>query len=465
MTILAMFKDLAPDQRTAREFEARLKAAIQAGDVASGTRLPPVRQAAWEWGCAPGTVSRVYNALQAQNLVYAQVGRGTFVGALDAPPSYMGRELAPQGEIDLSRNAVQKPSPYPLLEAASLAMHEAMMRRDFPITCIGEMGWAAHREAALGYVRRWRDVSTIDELVLTNGAQSGIAAALMALVPPGGAIAVDRQVYSGVTMAARLTGRRVVAVDMDEAGMCPDHLEMLCQKQGVRAVFVMPSLQNPTGRPMPRERREALIVLGARHDLSFIEDEVYGFLIEHDAYSFSRLAPERTLLVTGLSKSIAPVLRLGFVAGPPVWIRRVAAAHNGLQLMISPILSGMAAHILNNPAFKTRLETLQTPLKARAAFARQQLWPERVNDRTLFAGGIAWVPLPEGWTDSDFAREAQAIGVRVAPSRDFEVDQVHGAAHIRLSLLAVEEDTVFEDAILRLKSLMANPYLGVVRAP
>ena len=427
--------------------------------------MPPVRQAAWRWKVSPGTVSRVYNALRAQNLIHAKVGRGTFVGAGKAEPSYLNSDLADVDELDLSRNAVLAPSPRPLLEAAHQSVYPHLAQGGLPLTCIGEMGWPQHRDAAMAHLRRWRDIESVDEIALTNGAQSALTACIMALVPPGGAIGVERQAYFGIVMAARLAGRRVYPLDTDDAGMVPEHLDQACRKHGVRAIFVMPSLQNPTGRVMPQARREDLLEMVQRHDLTLLEDEVYGFLRPSKDVSFSRLDPERTVLITGLSKCVAPILRVGYVAASLGKTRRIAAAHNGLQLMVSPLMSAMAAHILESPAFQARMDAIQPVLKARARFARQHLWPDRQDDDALFAGGMAWLPLPTHWNDVDFAREAQSQGIRVAPSRDFETDQVHGEPHIRLSLLAVERDEDFKRAILRLKALIESPYLETVRTP
>src|SRR5215213_10534620 len=60
----------------------RFSAAIEAGDLAPGSKLPPTRELAAEAGVNHLTAARVYRKLAELGYVTAQVGRGTFVRTL-----------------------------------------------------------------------------------------------------------------------------------------------------------------------------------------------------------------------------------------------------------------------------------------------------------------------------------------------------------------------------------------------
>ncbi|MGB3147119.1 MAG: winged helix-turn-helix domain-containing protein, partial [Paracoccaceae bacterium] len=56
-----------------------LRSAIRSGELAAGTKLPPVRQLAWKLSVTPGTVARAYQIVTSDGLLEATIGRGTFV--------------------------------------------------------------------------------------------------------------------------------------------------------------------------------------------------------------------------------------------------------------------------------------------------------------------------------------------------------------------------------------------------
>src|SRR5690606_22101278 len=102
------------------------------------------------------------------------------------------------------------------------------------------------------------------------------------------------------------------------AGQGPDLnvLEDLCKRRPVRAVYTMPTLHNPLGWVMSTRRRQALVALARRHGLLLIEDAAYAFLVEDPPPPLAALAPDTTVYVSSVSKSIATGLRVGFMAAP-----------------------------------------------------------------------------------------------------------------------------------------------------
>lgn len=105
-------------------------------------------------------------------------------------------------------------------------------------------------------------------------------------------------------------------------------LAQLCRTGPVRAVYAMPTLHNPLGRVMDEAARQQqrLMAVARAHDLLLIEDAAYAFLVEHPPPPLFQLAPERTIYVSSLSKSVATGLRFGFVAAPPAHVRSIERA-------------------------------------------------------------------------------------------------------------------------------------------
>src|SRR5690606_38376865 len=98
---------------------------------------------------------------------------------------------------------------------------------------------------------------------------------------------------------------------------------------------VTPCLQNPTAVSMNARRREEIAVVARRHGLIIIEDDVYGAL--GDEPSLASALPERTLVISSLSKTVAPGLRLGFIAGAKVWLSRIDPEAQATSWALSPL--------------------------------------------------------------------------------------------------------------------------------
>ncbi|WP_445263084.1 GntR family transcriptional regulator [Pseudokineococcus sp. 1T1Z-3] len=63
------------------QLRGQVVAAVEAGELAPGERLPPVRRLAADLGVAPGTVARTYKELEADGVVETRGRGGTVVAA------------------------------------------------------------------------------------------------------------------------------------------------------------------------------------------------------------------------------------------------------------------------------------------------------------------------------------------------------------------------------------------------
>ncbi|WP_417768675.1 PLP-dependent aminotransferase family protein [Stappia sp.] len=457
---MTIFSQLADNGSVpgARSLEQHLRRGIEDGRLSPGERLPPIREAAWKLGCAPGTVARAYRGLVAAGLAHGEVGRGTFVGGGDRKlafpqPREDGRRTeAPDARAvaDFSVNGFLMEDAGPLLTRALQQTTTMIAGRSVPLSYRGVGEDGDERESTVPFLSRWRDIASADEIVVTAGAQAALSAVFLALQQPGGGIACDTLTYPGAIGAAAAIRERLLPLRMDEDGMDPDALDALCRRSPVSCVFLMPAVQNPTGRTMPLRRREQLAEVALRHGVPIVEDQVYGFLEQARVPGFSHLAPDTTVLVTGLSKCVAPVLRVGYVAAPRPLARKVMAVQNALNLMISPILTQTAVRVLADPEFEARLARLRQGLTRRADHVAA-VFPDL--DRSRLAGGLAWLPVGENWTADGFAAEAEAAGIRVSPARFFAVEQRAAPQSVRLCLASVAGEAHFQTAIADLAAL------------
>ncbi|NWD92703.1 aminotransferase class I/II-fold pyridoxal phosphate-dependent enzyme, partial [Pseudomonas sp. K5002] len=144
-----------------------------------------------------------------------------------------------------------------------------------------------------------------EQVLIVSGAQHGLAVTMMSLLRPGDVVAVDALTYSGFKVLAETLHLEIVAIPVTATGPDLAFLEQLCARRPVRAVYSMPTLHNPLGWVMSMAQREHLVAIARRNDLILIEDAAYAFLAEDAPPPVAELAPERTVYVSGLSKSVA----------------------------------------------------------------------------------------------------------------------------------------------------------------
>jgi DNA-binding transcriptional MocR family regulator len=295
---------------------AALERDVRSGTLEPGVRLPPQRELAFALGVSLGTVTKAYAEAERRGLTHATVGRGTFVAAPGPDAAFrMSPRGLPSG-INLAQNV------RPVLSSKA-ALAEALNRlRKKDLTAMMLYGPAAgedaHRRAAADWLERttllrpdWRN------LAITAGGQQALSLALGAVTAPGDMILTEAGTYYGLRTLAEHAGYRLKGLAMDREGLLPEALDRAAATTGARVVYVIPTLQNPTGRTMGRARREEIARIARQRDLTIIEDDVYALYDSPRGLApIVTLAPERTFYVSSLSKALSAGLRFGILLAP-----------------------------------------------------------------------------------------------------------------------------------------------------
>jgi DNA-binding transcriptional MocR family regulator len=289
--------------------------------------------------------------------------------------------------------------------------------------------------AWLKQIHDWDDLEP-GRLVACSGAQQAMAVAFGVAARPGDAVIGEAASFAGLKSLAGLMDYRLVPAAMDGEGLTPDGLERAAAASGARIAYVLPT-QNPTARLMGEPRRREIVEVARRLDLILIEDDLYG------AYAggfglpkltpLAALAPERVLFVSALSKSVAPGLRLGWLALPEggEWRSRALSALHAIALG-GPTLGGLIAGrwIADGTAEAILAENRQE-LAARVAMAVEVLGAA-VERPAMQAFPHVWLPLGELEAERIASRALRA-GVELTPA-DGPILPGGGMAGLRLCL-------------------------------
>lgn len=450
---------LSADQRPIyRQLVDAIAERIANGELAAGERLPPHREIARSLGINVTTVTRALSALQQRGLVEGRPGRGTVV-ALQRRIDDQSFRSAPADETGLIDLSVNRPATSAYPEALAKILPRLPKDRRYPTLQDYQAPegpiWA--RVAAASWLASVAGGNDPGRIVLTDGAQHALACVLAAIAQPGDMLVADVVTYQGIKALCQSRGVELRGLAMDRDGMLPEAFEQACVQWRPRAIFLVPSLHNPTTVTLSLERRQAIIKTARQHNVLIIEDDVYGPLLDQRLPSFATLEPELTVHISGFSKCVAPGLRMGLVAAPRTLVTQVAAALRIDCWCISPLSALVGTLLLEEGLIEDLVALQKEELRLRQALVNTVL--EGFDIQTDATSTHAWLHLPDPWRGHVFARICQREGVRVLGGDAFAVGR-HSAPHaVRINVGAARSRDDLRRALEILAELMRLGHL------
>lgn len=428
---------------------------VAGGSLVQGTRLPPQRDLAWRLGVTLGTITRAYKEAEQRGLLQGEVGRGSFIRQPQHVAAIAKTERSLDAIVDLS-HAI----PPPVVKAEELDQAMEFIMRDKRRLDLLDYappdGFHLHRTMAVQWLKRSGLNVTESSVVISAGAHLGLITVLEAIREGHETIMAERINYALLRLTLKNAHLEPLAIEMDEDGMLPDALERNVTAKGSRILYVVPTLQNPTTNTMSHRRREDIVSIARKHDLTIIEDDIFRLLDARvQAPTFYELAPERTFHITSLSKTLAPGLRIGFVVSPQgqervlrSHIRNMAARTVGLTGEIARywIESDIASAILERSRFELALR-------------REQFLEIFKGENFKCSPGApyAWLELPAFWNGARFNQALLARKVRITPGNAFELNVNASSRHIRVCFGHPSDQIQTRQAFEKIADLMQNP--------
>jgi GntR family transcriptional regulator/MocR family aminotransferase len=321
-----------PGDRADRIYRQLLDAILD-GRLRAGERLPPTREFARRLSVSRNTVTAAYDRLTADGFLVSRVGAGTFV--CNEPVNRYRSRTAPRGGIrprplwrsielgDADRTTprydfrvgVPDPRLFPLQTWRRLVARELRPETTELAASPDPAGDAGLRAAIARYVGASRSVRAApDDVLITQGAQQALDLIGRVLIEPGACVAVEEPGYQHARLLFCSLGARVVGVPVDAEG-----IDVAAIPAAARLVYTTPSHQFPLGTPMSLARRAALLEWAERHRAAIIEDD-YDTEFR---FSDRPLEPLQSLdrgghvlYVGSFSKTMLPMLRVGFLVAP-----------------------------------------------------------------------------------------------------------------------------------------------------
>ncbi len=419
-----------------------IERAIGEGRLVAGDRVPPQRNLASALGVDLTTVTRAYTEARRRQLIEARGALGTFIAA---PRAELARV------VDMSMN-VPPPPGLDYQDLLRRGLSQVLLRSDPHLLMTYQLGGGSASDRAAGAIWLAQTFGHIDtaRLVVCPGAQTALAALILARTRPGDAIITEPLAYPGIRAAAARLGRRVVVARCDDDGMLPGALEA-ASAEGVTLAYLNPTAQNPTTRTMPASRRAEISRVANQCDITLLEDDPYWLLTPDAPPPLAHFAPSRTYYVSTLSKTLSPGLRTAYVLLPEgKGGGDLIAAMRAFTLMAAPMTAALATQWIHDGSAAQLLDGIRTEAFARCELAKRwlsgigQLPPSAIH---------AWHRLPEYWSTHQLTQAALAEDLRVTPSDAFWEGSNPPNA-IRISLGGAQDRAQLSQALRKLAALL-----------
>ena len=371
---------------------AALRAAILAGRIPAGARLPSSRDLAGQLGLRRNAVVVAYEQLLSDGLVETRIGAGTFVTPhLPQAPARAEAAVALSPAAGPAPFALGRTNADPaLLRRLAAALRRRLYRPDPSQFGYGEpRGPEDLRRAVAGHLAATRGIACDPgQVVITSGTQHGLSLCAAALLRPGDPVWFEDPGYPAARRLFAAAGARIAAVPVDGSGL------MVREGRGrapdARLAYVTPSHQFPTGAVMSMARRAALLEWAREADAWVLEDD-YDSEFRFAGPPLTALAGidahARVVYLGTFSKSLFPGLRLGFLVVPPPLVDGILAARAVADRFPPGLAACAVADLIADGTFAAHVRRM----RARYRSARDVVTDAVVRS----SGGLLQVVVPD----------------------------------------------------------------------
>lgn len=459
---LGAWRAAGGDNAGYRQLADALRLLILDGRLPLGIRIPGERDLAAALGVSRTMVGTAFGVLRDQGYLVSVQGSGSRTslpaGAAQRPPASAPDQAS--GLIDLTVAALPAtPSVHRAYASALAALPAHLPGHGYEPIGIDVLRTAI----ATRYTARGCPTDP-GQIMVTHGAQHGLALLLRLLVGPGDRVVIDHPTYPHAIDAIQRVSCRPIPVGLPESGWDLDAIAAAFRQASPRLAYLLADFHNPTGRCMDAAARAELAHMAARTRTTLVIDEtlVDLWLDAPPPEPVAAHDPGDWVITLGSTgKSHWGGLRIGWIRASARTIAALARVRSSLDLG-TPVLEQLATAALlgqGGADIAARREELRARRAKLLALIAEHLPEWRVNAPP---GGLSlWAEMPARMSTA-LAATAENHGVRVTAGPRFGVD---GSFERFLRLPYTQPEQVLEDAMPRLAAAVHGLGVARLRAP
>lgn len=253
--------------------------------------------------------------------------------------------------------------------------------------------------------------SSLENILVTAGAQQGIELIARAFIDPGDYVLVENPTYVGALQAFNYYQAKYVTVEMDDEGMIVEQVEERLAQFHPKLIYTVSNFQNPTGITMSEKRRRALVDAAVKYNVPIVDDNPYGEI----RFSGERVPTlksyggDEVIALRSFSKVISPGLRLGWINGPKEIMVQFEKVKQCTDLHTSSYGQYLIYEYVAQGLLEPQIERIKADYLAKRncmTQAMEQHFPVEVTWTKPDGGLFLWVQLPEHVSAKDLLPKA-----------------------------------------------------------
>ncbi len=419
-----------------------IRAAVIAGNLRPGMRLPSSRRLASELGVSRNTVNAAFELLKGESIVGLNgraapvIAQRTAIDAADTPPAAApaGARLSQRGRLRAEDGrgpawarrpgALQPGAPaldlFPY-ELWARSLRRAALHERSPALHYGDIaGVPKLREVLSRYLAAERGVKADPaQIVVVASTQGALSALAEALTEPGDTAWIEDPGYLGARAALKGAGLKLAGLPVDGDGA--DVAAMAPDAPPPKLVYVTPSHQYPTGARLSLPRRVALIARARAAGAVILEDDYDSeFLFSgRPIAALQGLAEDGEVIYLGtFAKSLAPGLRVAYCVVPRDLAPDLAQLFRNTGRLASVQTQAALADFIDGGHYRAHLRRIREAYEARG-MALYEALSARLGNRVDVAPPTGNVQLSLTFREADddiaVATMMQGEGFAVSP--------------------------------------------------
>ncbi len=455
---------------------------IRSGLLEDGQRLPSVRQLSAQLKISLVTAHQVYKTLEQDGLIESIRGRGTFVRFhkisinknTQNTISFGSNPFAWQLSIPdnlprasfWSQSAVRLPAE--ILDLSTASIHYTLLPLDLLQTSI-RYSLDRYSQSHGSYSPYQGDLEFLQtiscylseqsnialrphQLIITNGTQQGMDLFARTFLGPGDVVAVEAPCFPSAIDIFRLSPAVIQPVPIDDNGMRVDILEELSTRMKIKALYTVPTFQNPTGLIMSLNRRREILEFAETNNVLILEDDPHRELFLSGNGDIGRLPPPlksmdktgRVVYLKGFSKFLFPGLRLGVTAADGSVYNRLLAAKSIADLGSPLWLQKALIRLFASPQLYSYIKKLNQILVRRSRLVAAKLARElspAIRFPEISGGMHLWLTLPPAVSADSLIPVAHHRGIHFLPGSIFYPAEPE-SNHLRICWTNLSDDNL-----------------------
>ncbi|GGB02408.1 aminotransferase-like domain-containing protein [Agarivorans gilvus] len=405
-----------------QQFAEELKQQIQQGYYPVGQKLPSIRAMSQLRGVSISTVQESYRLLEDADLVYSKHKSGYYVKSplktaslpelsqpeqrpvlIDNWQEVLALTMTESSQHFLALGRGSPDTSFSTLKPLQRLMNENIKQQSKQVfSCAKGNGLLKLREQIVRLMQHSGCQVHPDNIQITAGCQEALSLSLKALTQPGDIVAIDSPSFYGSMQAIQSNQLKVLEIPTHpQNGISLPALELALEQWPIKVLQLIPSSNNPLGYIMPEKNKLKLLALAEKYDFAIIEDDILGDTVYHYPRPRSLKSydsQQRVLFCSSFSKTIAPGLRLGWVA--PGRYSTMLTHLKFVSSLGSASLPQLAvADFIEQGYYDKHLRLSKQHYQARRDIMLhwvQRYLPEQTKVSFPQGGYFLWLALPEG---------------------------------------------------------------------